>query len=78
LEDWVMSRTMEEFYAIRDAFRYDDELFRLASLVGTDAKNPKRNLADYIAGMVMSHRESVRNEYEDLSLEHLKENSSDN
>lgn len=64
-----MSRTMEEFYAIREAFRADTELMRLASLVGTDAKDPENNLADYVAGMIMANRESVRAEYEEESNE---------
>ena len=59
-----MNRAMEEFYAVRDALKQDRKLFRLASLVGTDAKNPEQNLADYVAGMVMLRREGLRIEEE--------------
>jgi hypothetical protein len=33
-------------------WREDKELYRLASLVGTDAKNPEEKLADYIETII--------------------------
>lgn len=49
-----MHAEMEKYFAIRDTLEMEGELFRFASLVGTDASNPNRRLAEYVATLIMS------------------------
>ncbi len=56
----------------------EKELFRLASLVGTDAKNPKEKLLNFLHQELQKARKELAGEVRLLLAKHYREDEFDN